>query len=121
MNEKPTKFFCSLEKAKYIDKTIKKIILPNGKLVQSQKEILEQIKHYYTDIFSCKDRNCTDEENLEDLFTTKRKLAMLESEALNGPITITELGSIVKNMKNNKTPGVDSFPADFIKVFLERV
>ena len=44
MNEKPTKFFCNLEKVKYVDKTIKKIILPNGKLVQSQKEILAQIR-----------------------------------------------------------------------------
>ena len=53
----------------------------------------------------------------KDLFTTKRKLTMFESEALNGPITITELGSIVKNMKNNKTPGIEGFPADFFKVF----
>ena len=26
LNKKPTKFFCNLEKAKYIDKIIKKII-----------------------------------------------------------------------------------------------
>ena len=117
MNEKPTKFFCNLEKVKYVDKTIKKIILPNGKLVQSQKEILAQIRQYYANLFSYKDEKCIDEENLENLFTTKRKLTMLESEALNGPITITELGSIVKSMKNNKTPGIDGFPADFFKVF----
>ena len=49
-----------------------------------------------------------------------RKLTRFESEALNGPITITELSSIVKNIKNNKTPGIDGFPADFFKVFLER-
>ena len=117
MNEKPTKFFCNLEKVKYVDKMIKKIILPSGKLIQSQKEILAQIRQYYADLFSCKDKNGTEEENLEDLFTTKRKLTSFESEALNGPITITELSSIVKNMKNNKTPGIDGFPADFFKVF----
>ena len=54
---------------------------------------------------------------MEDLFTTKRKHTKFESEALNRPITITELSSIVKNMKNNKTPGIDGFPADFFKVF----
>ena len=117
MNEKPTKFFCNLEKVKYVDKSIKKIILPSGKLIQSRKEILAQIRQYYADLFSCKDKNGTEEENLEDLFTTKRKLTSFESEALNGPITITELSSIVKNMKNNKTPGIDGFPADFFKVF----
>ena len=117
MNEKPAKFFCNLEKVKYVDKMIKKIILPNGKLVQSQKEILAQIRQYYANLFSCKDKNCTEEENLEDLFTTKRKLTRFESEALNGPITITELGSIVKNMKNNKTPGIDGFLLTFSKFF----
>ena len=70
MKEKPTKFFCNLEKVKFIDKMIKKIILPNGKLVQSQKEILVQIRQYCADLFSCKDKNCTGEENLEDLFIT---------------------------------------------------
>ena len=117
MNEKPTKFFCNLEKVKYVNKTIKKIILPSGKLIQSQKEILAQIRQYYADPFSCKDKNGTEEENLEDLFTTKRKLTRFESEALNGPITITELSSIVKTMKNNKTPGIDGFPADFFFFF----
>ena len=32
LNEKPTKFFCNLQKAKYIDKTIKKITLKIEKL-----------------------------------------------------------------------------------------
>ena len=68
MNEKPTKFFCNLEKVKYVDKTIKKIILPNGKLVHSQKEILAQIRQYYANLFSCEDKNCTDEENFENLY-----------------------------------------------------
>ena len=40
LNEKPSKFFCNLEKAKYVDKTIKKIRLENGTLISSQKEIL---------------------------------------------------------------------------------
>ena len=42
---------------------------------------------------------------------------MLISEALNVLITITELGSIIKNMNKNKTPGIDGFPANFLKVF----
>ena len=78
---------------------------------------MAQIRQYYANLFSCKDEKCIDEENLENLFTTKRKLTMLESEALNGPITITELGSIVKSMKNNKTPGIDGFLLIFSKFF----
>ena len=73
MNEKPTKFFCSLEKVKYVDKTIKQIILPNGKLVLSQKETLAQIRQYYADLFSYNNKSCNNGENLGDLFRQKKK------------------------------------------------
>ena len=56
--------------------------------MQSQNGILAQVRQYYVDLFSCTDKKCTDAKNLEDLFTTKRKLTMPESKALNGPITI---------------------------------
>ena len=36
---------------------------------------------------------------------------------LEGRLTISELGEALKNMKHNKTPGIDGFPAEFLKVF----
>ena len=42
---------------------------------------------------------------------------MPESKAVNGAIAITDSGGMVKNMKNNKAPGIDGFPADFLRVF----
>ena len=32
-------------------------------------------------------------------------------------INISELSTALKNIKNNKTPGIDGIPADFLKVF----
>ena len=117
LNEKPTKFFCNLEKAKYIDKTIKKITSQNGKIINNQRDILNQVKCFYADLFSCKDK---DEDNLKDLNNTlpnSKKHSPEESKGMNGPLTITELSNVLKNMKHNKTPGLDGFPAEFYKMF----
>ena len=116
LNEKPSKFFCNLEKSKYVDKTIKKLKLDDGKYLNSQQEILDNIRQYYSNLFSCKDDGLV-EKDLHDLYTTKRKLSKEEARNLDGMITISELGAVLKNMKNNKTPGIDGFPADFFKVF----
>ena len=36
---------------------------------------------------------------------------------MDGEITLKELNETLSKMKNNKTPGLDDFPADFYKVF----
>ena len=41
--EKPSKLFCSLENKNYVEKTIKKIHLTNGLVIQEQKKILKEI------------------------------------------------------------------------------
>ena len=117
LNEKPTKFFCNLEKAKYIDKTIKKVTLQNGKIINNQRDNLNQVKCFYAGLFSCKN---IDEDNLNDFKNTlpnSKKLSPEESIGMSGPLTITELSNVLKSKKNNKTPGLDGFPAEFYKIF----
>ena len=50
-----------------------------------------------------------------------RKLSGKHSNKMEGHLTVHELGQALKLTKNNKTPGIDGFPADFLKVFLERI
>ena len=49
--EKPTKEFCNLEKFKFIEKTIKKIALNDGRVITNQTEILEQIRLLYARLY----------------------------------------------------------------------
>ena len=42
--EKLSKYFCSLEHQNYIDKTIKKVCLQNGKTIAEQVSILHYVK-----------------------------------------------------------------------------
>ena len=37
----------------------------------------------------------------------------IQSESIEGPLTYTEIHMALKQMKNNKTPGIDGFPAEF--------
>ena len=41
----------------------------------------------------------------------------MESQELGMPLTTDELAITLKNIKNNKTPGIDGFPAEFFKMF----
>ena len=54
-DEKPTKFFCNLEKHNYTSKIIPKLETNNGKIVTDQHEILNETKIFYEDLYASKD------------------------------------------------------------------
>ena len=120
--EKPTKYFCSLEKKNFIDKTIKKLTLENGEIVFEQNAILHHVKQFYAGLFKSRDDQI-DDIDLETLLeqTNIMKLSKQEASTLEGPLTVEELGIALKKMKNNKTPGIDGFPSEFFKVFLSKL
>lgn len=120
--EKPSTYFLSLEKHKYVEKTIKKLVKQNGEILLDQKMILNDIKNYYEDLF----RNHDNDKNLEkfdeifaDLDT--KKLNPEQSAFLDLPISENEIGETLKKMKNHKTAGIDGFSAEFYKVFWFRL
>ena len=120
--EKPSKYFCALEHKKFIDKTIKKLVLNNGQILTTQSEILDKIQKFYANLFSNKDDEL-DYINMHEKFpgNSIKKLENVEAQKLEGLLTLKELSTTLKNMKNNKTPGIDGFPADFFKVFWSKL
>ena len=114
--EKPTREFCNLEKLKFIEKTVKKITLNNNTVLTNQKEILDQIRTFYARLYENKENDLKDC-NWDTLNYQQNKLKLDDSLSLEGPLTITEIGTALKGMKHNKTPGIDGFPAEFYKMF----
>ena len=116
--EKPTKYFCALERKNFIDKTIKKLTLETGETVLEQYAILNLVKEYYANLFKSRD-NDIDDIQLGNLLDRNKIVTLSETESnyLEGPLTIEELGIALKKMKNNKTPGIDGFPSEFFKFF----
>ena len=76
------------------------------------------MQKFYSSLFSDRNPPITDT-YLDSLLINydTRKLTDLESDALEGELKLDEISLALKNMKNNKTPGIDGFPAEFFKVF----
>ena len=120
--ERPTKYFCSLEHRNDIDKTIKKVIKEDGLVLTDQKSILGELTNFYSKLFKCSDHRLDDVE-LNKLLQGYQvnKLSLEQAESLEGPLTHKEISLSLKEMENNKSPGIDGFPAEFFKVFWKEI
>ena len=121
-DEKPTNFFCNLEKHNYSSKIIPKLDLDDGRTIKDQSEILTETKNFYEQLYSCKDFQMTDI-NLNDLLQNieVNTLNAEDSEAIEGPITYEEAAQVLKAMSNNRSPGSDGFSAEFFKMFWKKL
>ena len=120
--EKPTQYFCGLEKTNYTNKTIHKIVKEDGTEITSQKQILDEIKLFYENLYKAKDDQLGDD-NMDEYLACDDtpKLSEADSNSIEGNINIAEATEVLKNMKNNKSPGTSGFGADFYKVFWKKL
>ena len=49
------------------------------------------------------------------------KIAKEETEIMNSPITSTEMEAVIKNLPENKSPGLEGFTAEFYQTFREEL
>ena len=114
--EKSSKYFFSLEKARYNAKTCFKLIDEEGKETTETSEILEKQRSFYKELYS-KDSdvkfNLVNNTGIE----VPKDLRKEQEE----PLTIDDLAKATKSMNNNKTPGEDGIPVDFYKVFWQQL
>ena len=136
--EKPTRYFCNSEKRNYLNKTIKKLEVEGNRMIYDQAEILNEVKklevegnhmiydqaeilnevkRFYQNLYANKDSELLDLD-LEDIIKNQvPKLDKHTSEALERPISEKEIFEVLKNMKNNKSPGSDGYSVEFFKFF----
>ena len=107
-DEKPTNFFCKLEKHNYTSKIIPKLETNNGKIVTDQHESLNETKIFYEDLYASKDSQLIDID-LFELFRNidTQKINKDESDSIEGPITYPGAASVLRVMSNNRSPGSD--------------
>ena len=116
--EKPSKLFCNLEKHNYTDKTVRRLRNQEGINIFDQKLILAEMKTFYERLFA-KQKGQGKNYDLKKIMS-KYNLPFLKEEdakKLDGKLELSELHKALKNMKNEKSPGIDGFPAEFYKVF----
>ena len=119
--EKPSKYLCSLERINYVEKTIKQVKTFAGMTLSDQKLILLEVESFYQKLFKAREVDLT--HSIDSLINVKSvtKLTKNQSVELEGKLTIEELSLALKTMKNNKTLGIDGFPAEFYKVFWSKL
>ena len=118
--EKPTEYFCSLESRNYVNKTIPKVIKDDGSIINNQEEILIEVRNFYKDLYACRNDNTDQDleiENVLNSISSNPKLDEEDRSHLEGELSDSEILTVLKKMKNNKSPGSDGFTAEFFKFF----
>ena len=116
--EKPSKYFCALEKRNYINKNITKLIDGTGSNIVDQADILQEVKSFYVNLYSSKEDSLIDVDLLDLLSDIDvKKLKECEREELSKPLNLEEISLSLKKMKNEKSPGPDGYTAEFFKFF----
>ena len=115
--EKPTKYFCNLEKRNYINKVVHRLTFKN-KMVTNQNNILEIAKIFYSDLLQSK-RPVNSMQNHEYFLsdTNITSLSYQDKMLCEGPVNEAELLQVLKSKKNGKSPGTDGFTSEFYKYF----
>ena len=116
LGEKPTRYVFNLEKRNYTSKVIHKLIDEDGDEFTETPDILKCQTNFYKDLYN----QVNSEDNISiysELGENDSKLSDQEAQDLEGEVSYSELGFVLKKMKNNKSPGLDGFTVEFFKFF----
>ena len=76
------------------------------------------MQDFYQKLFQNNDEALSEINQASKVWETHvKQLSINESREIEGPLTLLELSNSLKAMKNGKCPGIDGFPAEFLKVF----
>ena len=88
----------------------------NGDEYTNTKDVLNCQNRFYQNLYD--ELNVIDDaSNSDTLGENAAKLSDQEAENLEGEMTLTELTKALKNMKNDKSPGLHAFTVEFLKIF----
>ena len=110
--EKNSRYFYSLEAARYNAKTCTKILTDDGKEITMNSEILNAQHDFYQKLYAR-------DKSIEFVMGEDApiKVSDQDVELQSQTFTRSDLASAVRSLQNNKCPGPDGIPIDFYKVF----
>ncbi|MCU7801037.1 MAG: reverse transcriptase family protein, partial [gamma proteobacterium symbiont of Lucinoma myriamae] len=114
--EKVTKYFCNLENRNFVSKCMNSLKKENGDIIKDHLEILNETMLFYKQLYSKKNVNEFDLNNLCSEFNVP-KIEGNDKMHLDGLITYQELLDCLKKTSNNTSPGFDGFTYEFFKFF----
>ena len=118
---KSTRYFMNLEKRNYNLKTVTRLNTGNGEYVESRQDILNELKKFYSKLYTKTEYGTSQAEYHEFLDIDCPTLSDDERDMMNNEITDKELLNALKLTKNNRSPGSDGLPAEFYKIFWQDI
>jgi len=119
--EKSSKYFCNLEKRSNDKKNIFMLRTDDNSPVSDQNDILQHLQSFYSKLYSDSHNlvhadlaNFLDDVNFP-------KLSEDSKNNLDKPISKAEILASLKDLKFNKTPGLDGLPVEFYVVFFHDI
>ena len=114
--EKSTKYFLGLEKMKYSNKTLNKILCSDGSVTRDEKKILKEQAKFYKKLYSSND-------NIVFAMTNETSVMFNQEDKLelDAPFTFQEFTNAMKSMARNKAPGNSGLPVEFYIMFLNKI
>ena len=116
--EKNTRYFYSLEKAKYGAKTCTTLIDEEGCKITDEKKIVDMQHEFYQQLYKA---DTTTHFQMENTVKIKLKVSADTMAASEVQFSIDEVKESVKSLKNNSCPGADGLPIEVYKVFWEQI
>ena len=120
--DKPSRYFYAQEDIKQGKKFIDKLQVTRDQtlhMISEPQEILKEIHSYYKDLYSKID---TDSDVQQHFFSlVEKKVSEQEKLKLEAPITEADLFLTMKQMEENKSPGLDGLPIEFYFTFWEEL
>ena len=111
-----TKYFFQLEKSRSKNKFMTTLERTDGSISQSIAEILDLQTSFYQKLYTKDDQVVFIPPDLPH-----KELSAETKKGLDVPVTIEEIGHALREMANNKSPGLDGLTMDFYKFFYGRL
>ena len=115
--EKPSNYFLNLEKKNYLNKNIAELIDTNDRTIRDPNKILKLQSEFYSDLFLSRHVNRETDSRYSHFLENLPKLNDNSKQLLNQPISLSEVEEVIKQGKNNKSPGPDGFSNELFKFF----
>ena len=117
MKVKKRKHFCNLEKRNFVQKAMCFIQKDSGEIIRGGSSVNKEANMFYEKLYASHKNDIVN----FDIANIVTPTLLQESDRLEGPITLHEELSALKQMRNDKGPGSDAYTGDFFGFFFIRL